>query len=312
MKFLTKIVAALTITALLTLGFGCASPDNGSATNDGTNASGTGADASNSSTPTGTINIIAREDGSGTRSAFAELFEVQVESADGQKVDGTTASAIVTNSTSVMMTTVAGDPNAIGYLSLGSLNDTVRAVPIDGVEATTANVKSGTYRVSRPFNIVTTSAALSPEAQDFITFILSADGQAVIVENNYIAVDDSAPAYQPTAGLSGKVVLAGSSSVSPVMEMLGEAYELANPDVNIEIQTSDSGTGITSVLEGICDIGMSSRELKDSETSQGAAATTIAIDGIAVIVNNANGIAGLTSEQVKGIYLGETTTWDAL
>ncbi|MDR2197451.1 MAG: substrate-binding domain-containing protein [Coriobacteriales bacterium] len=305
---------AILAAALLALSFGCTAPSSdGNADTDAGADAGAATPAPEPSAPSGTLNVISREDGSGTRSAFVELFEVQAEGADGKKVDATTSAAVVTNSTSVMMTTVAGDANSIGYISLGSLNDTVRALPIDGVEATAANVKSNTYRVSRPFNIVTSnSAGLSPEAQDFIAFILSAEGQAVVAENNYIAIADSAAAYKPADGLSGKVVVAGSSSVSPVMEKLGEAYAALQPDVTIEVQTSDSGTGITSTIEGVCDIGMSSRELKDSESSQDITATTIAIDGIAVIVNNDNPLSGLTTEQVQKIYLGEITTWDEL
>ena len=257
---------------------------------------------------TGTISVYSREDGSGTRGAFVELLGIEQEDESGEAVDMTTSSAAITNSTSVMMTSVAGDELGIGYISLGSLDDSVKAITVDGVEATTDNVKSGDYAVSRPFNIVT-GDELSDVAQDFIDYILSSDGQAVIEEEGYIAIDDAASAYE-ASGLSGKVVVAGSSSVTPVMEKLAEAYQELNADVTIEVQQPDSSTGVTMAQEGTCDIGMASRDLKDEET--GVEATAIAMDGIAVIVNNASSIEGLTSEQIMQIYTGEITTWDEL
>lgn len=252
------------------------------------------------------ISVISREDGSGTRGAFIELFGVEEKNDAGEKVDNTTVDASVTNNTAVMMSTVAGNTYAIGYISLGSLNDTVKAVKIDGAEATVENIKSGEYKVSRPFNIATKDE-VSEVAQDFINYILSPEGQAVVEENGYIAIDDVAD-YTST-GAEGKVVVAGSSSVTPVMEKLKEAYAEVNPNAEVEIQTSDSTTGMTSTIDGICDIGMASRELKDSETEAGLTSTQIAIDGIAVIVNNENPVEDLTSEQVKSIYTGETTVW---
>lgn len=252
------------------------------------------------------ISVVSREDGSGTRGAFIELFGVEEKDADGNKVDNTTIDASITNNTAVMMTTVAGDPCAIGYVSLGSLNDTVKAVKIDGAEATAENIKSGEYKISRPFNIAT-KGDVSETAQDFINFILSEEGQAVVAENNYIAIDDVQD-YETTQP-EGKVVVAGSSSVTPVMEKLKEAYAEVNPNAEIEIQQSDSTTGMTSAIDGICDIGMASRELKDSETEAGLTATVIALDGIAVIVNNENPVEDLTADQVKSIYVGETTVW---
>ena len=242
---------------------------------------------------TGAINVISREDGSGTRSAFVELFGVEEKDANGEKIDRTKADASVTNSTAVMMTNVANDPNAIGYLSLGSLDDSVKAVKIDNVDATADNVKNGTYAVSRPFNIVTKDS-VSEVAQDFIDFILSADGQKIVEDNKYTASVDNAKAFK-TKAPTGKLVIAGSSSVSPVMEALKEAYLAINTNAEIEIQTSDSTTGVNSAKEGICDIGMASRDLKDTET--GVTATTIAQDGIAVIVNNENPVENLTSPQ---------------
>lgn len=252
------------------------------------------------------ISVISREDGSGTRGAFIELFGVEEKDADGNKVDNTTLDASITNNTAVMMTTVAGDPYAIGYISLGSLNDTVKALKIDGAEATAENIKAGEYKISRPFNIAT-NGEVSEAAQDFINFILSEEGQAVVTENNYIAIDEIQE-YETTQA-EGKVVVAGSSSVTPVMEKLKEAYAEVNPNAEIEIQQSDSTTGMTSTIDGICDIGMASRDLKDSEVEAGLTATVIAMDGIAVIVNNDNPVEDLTAEQVKSIYVGEATVW---
>ena len=260
------------------------------------------------SAASGDITVVSREDGSGTRGAFIELFGIEEKQGD-EKVDMTTEEASITNSTSVMMTTVAGDENAIGYISLGSLDDTVKAVKIDGAEASVENVSDGSYKVSRPFNIIT-GDSVSDAAQDFINYIMSADGQQIIEDNGYIKVDAEAKAYE-SATPSGKVVVAGSSSVTPVMEKLAEAYQAANKDVTVEVQQSDSTTGITSAKEGICDIGMASRDLKDEE-KDGLTAQEIARDGIAVIVNKDNDVDELTSDQVKSIFTGETTTWDDL
>ena len=269
---------------------------------------GTTAFAATASAASGTIDVISREDGSGTRGAFIELFGIEEKQGD-EKVDMTTEDASITNSTSVMMTTVAGDENAIGYISLGSLNDTVKAVKIDGAEASAENVANDTYKVSRPFNIITTDK-LSDAAQDFENYIMSADGQKIIEDNGYISVGDK-PAYEATA-VEGKVVVAGSSSVTPVMEKLAEGYKAVNDKVDIEVQQSDSTTGMTSAIDGLCDIGMASRDLKDSETEAGLTATVIAKDGIAVIVNNDSGVEELTSEQVKDVYTGNITTWEDL
>ena len=257
----------------------------------------------------GSINVISREEGSGTRGAFIELFGIEEKQGD-EKVDMTTEDASITNSTSVMMTTVAGDENAIGYISLGSLNDTVKAVKIDGAEATAENVASDTYKVSRPFNIVTGEKA-SEAAQDFVNYIMSEEGQQIVEDNGYIKADAEAKPYE-AADVEGKVVVAGSSSISPVMEKLKEAYEAVNKNVTVEVQQSDSTTGVTSAAEGICDIGMASRELKDEETEMNLTATVIAKDGIAVVVNNENEVEDLTSDQVKAIFTGETTEWEDL
>ena len=258
---------------------------------------------------TSAIAVYSREDGSGTRGAFIELFGVEEKDESGEKVDNTTEEAIITNSTDVMLTSVAGDTYAIGYVSLGSLNDTVKAVKIDGAEATVENIKSGTYKIARPFNIAT-KGEVSEAAQDFINYIMSAEGQAVITENGYIGSDDAA-AFESN-GATGKVTVSGSSSVTPVMEKLKEAYTAANSGAEIEIQESDSTTGMTDAAAGTSDIGMASRELKDSETEQGLTATTIAMDGIAVVVNLDNPTANLTSDQVKGVYVGDVTSWDEL
>ena len=257
----------------------------------------------------GDITICSREDGSGTRGAFIELFGVEEKDADGNKVDNTTEAAKITNSTSVMLSTVEGDVNAIGYVSLGSLNDSVTAVKIDGAEATAESILAGEYKIVRPFNIATVEE-ISEAAQDFINFIMSEEGQAVVTDNGYISVGE--PESFAGGDVEGKVVVAGSSSVTPVMEKLAEAYAEVNDKVEIEVQQSDSTTGMTSAIDGLCDIGMASRELKDSELEAGLTPTVIAQDGIAVIVNNESGITDLSAEQVKAIYTGEITTWEEL
>lgn len=256
------------------------------------------------------INVVSREDGSGTRGAFIELFGIEEKDADGNKIDHTTEEAIITNSTDVMLTTVSGDEYAIGYVSLGSLNDSVKAVSIDGTEAAVDNIKNGSYTIARPFQIAT-NGKTSDAAQDFIQFILSAEGQKVISDNGYITMDDAAAAFQ-TTGVSGKIVIAGSSSVSPVMEKLKEAYMAINTAAEIEIQESDSTTGMTAALEGTCDIGMASRELKESEIEGGLTATQIAMDGIAVVVSNDNPTDELSKDEVKSIFTGDAATWEEL
>lgn len=261
------------------------------------------------SSTSGAINVISREDGSGTRGAFIELFGVEEKNKNGEKIDLTTDKAMVTNSTSVMLTTVAGDQSAIGYVSLGSLNDSVKALRIDGAEVSADNIKAGSYKISRPFNIVT-QEKINEATQDFINFILSSDGQAVVKDKGYIPLD-ATQTYHSSAD-SGKVVVSGSSSVTPVMEKLKEAYAKVNSKVTVEIQQSDSSTGITNAIDGTADIGMSSRELTDEELSKGVSPTVIAIDGIAVITNKANKVDDLSNVQVKAIFTGETTSWDSL
>lgn len=299
-KLVTFGLAGAMVLSLLT---GCGNNgDSGNSGNSGNNGNNgnSGFDAAKE------INVLSREDGSGTRGAFIELFGIEEKNEAGEKVDNTIDTAAVTNSTAVMMQSVAGDTYAVGYISLGSLDDSVKALRIDGAEATVDNIKSGAYKISRPFNIVTKDG-VSEAAQDFIDFIMSADGQAVIEDNGYISASDGA-AY--AGGMdSGKVVVSGSSSVYPVMEKLKEAYLERNPGMTVEIQQSDSSTGVSDAIEGTCDIGMASRELKDSEAEKGVASTVIAIDGIAVIVNKENSVEDLTGAQVKDIYTGNAVVW---
>ena len=253
------------------------------------------------------ISVVSREDGSGTRSAFVELTGVEEKDKDGNKIDNTTDEAIISNSTEIVMTTVAGNKNAVGYISLGSLNDTVKGVNIDGVEPTADNIVNGKYSLSRPFNIVTTDG-LSDVAQDFISFIMSEDGQKIISENGYVEVDNTGAFKSNNA--KGKIVIAGSSSVTPVMEKLQEAYKKINGNAEIELQESDSTTGVNAAADGTCDIGMASRALSDEESNKGLKTTSIAMDGIVVIVNTENDITDLTTAQVNDIFRGNVTTWD--
>lgn len=260
--------------------------------------------------PSAAITVVSREDGSGTRSAFIELTGVLEETADGQEIDRTTVDAVTTSSTNVMMTTVAGNEYAIGYISLGSLNETVKALSIDGTAATAENVANGSYKIARPFNIAY-QGSLSEVAQDFVDFILSADGQAVIEAEGYIAADAAAAAYAGSKP-AGSVTISGSSSVTPVMEKLKEAYEAINPGADIAVTQSDSSTGMADAIAGISDIGMASREVRDSELAGGLTAVTIATDGIAVIVNNGNPASDLSLEQVRQIFTGAVATWAGL
>lgn len=279
---------------------GCGS-SNGASGSD----AGSGSDSGSASQP---ISVVSREDGSGTRGAFVELTGVEEKDADGNKTDNTTADAIISNSTEIMMTTVSGDEYAIGYSSTGSLNDTVKALNVDGVEPTAQNIKDGKYSLSRPFNIATKGTP-GKLAQDFIDYILSEEGQKVVEDNGYIASVDSAKAFKSN-GESGKLVVAGSSSVTPVMEKLAEAYKAVNKKAEIEIQESDSTTGMTAAADGTCDIGMASRELEDSEKDKGLTSQAIALDGIAVIVNTQNTRTEITTDMVKKIFTGEVTDWN--
>ena len=286
--------------SVMCMGTMVACGSSGSASNDSKTGS------AGSSSKSQTITVVSREDGSGTRGAFIELFGIEEKDASGKKVDNTTDDATITNSTEVMMTTVAGDEAAIGYTSLGALNSSIKALKVDGAEATAANVKSGTYKISRPFNIAT-KGTVSEVTQDFINYILSEDGQKIVESNGYISHGNSG-AFTSN-GASGKIVVAGSSSVTPVMGKLLEAYQKVNTGAKIELQENDSTTGMTAAIDGTCDIGMASRELKDSEKSAGLTNQVIALDGIAVIVNNKNSASNITSEQVKAIFTGETTDW---
>ena len=286
--------------SVMCMGTMVACGSSGSASNDSKTGS------AGSSSKSQTITVVSREDGSGTRGAFIELFGIEEKDASGKKVDNTTDDATITNSTEVMMTTVAGDEAAIGYTSLGALNSSIKALKVDGAEATAANVKSGTYKISRPFNIAT-KGTVSEVTQDFINYILSEDGQKIVESNGYISQGNSG-AFTSN-GASGKIVVAGSSSVTPVMQKLLEAYQKVNTGAKIELQENDSTTGMTAAIDGTCDIGMASRELKDSEKSAGLTNQVIALDGIAVIVNNKNSASNITSEQVKAIFTGETTDW---
>ena len=252
------------------------------------------------------ISVISREDGSGTRGACIELFGIEQKNSAGKKVDYTTDEATITNSTAVMLTSVASDKYAIGYVSLGSLNNSVKALKIDGADATVANIKNGSYKISRPFNIAIKDN-LSAAAQDFVNYIMSSDGQKVIEANKYIKVSDAS--FKSTQA-GGKVVVAGSSSVSPVMEKLIESYKAVNPNAKIELQTSDSTTGVTNAASGTCDIGMASRALKDSEKAKGLKEITIAIDGIAVIVNKENEMNDAAKDFIRDIYVGKITKWN--
>ncbi len=284
-KFLA---ALLTVVAVTTCFTGCGNDDEGTGVSDKA------------------ITVITREDGSGTRGAFIELFKIEEKNADGEKVDNTIDTAEETNSTAVMMTTVNGNNAAIGYVSLGSLDATkVKALQVDGVDATVDNVKDGTYKVSRPFNIATKSD-VSDEAKDFINFIMSTEGQAIVQGEKYIAIETTT-SYK-ASDAKGKVIVGGSSSVAPVMQALIDEYKKVNTNIEVELQQSDSSTGMSATMDGTLDIGMASRELKDSELEK-LTPTVIAIDGIAVIVNKDNELSNITSEQVKNIYIGEITKW---
>lgn len=307
-KFIVALmIAAMTAATMVGCGSdNTAETDNNASTEYGDNdANAETEEGTDAAGVNGSITVISREDGSGTRGAFIELFGIEEKDDAGNKVDHTTEEAVIANSTEIVLSNVAGDPNAIGYVSLGSLSDEVKALKIDGAEATVDNIKSGSYKISRPFNIATNGTP-SDAAQDFINFILSAEGQKVVEDSGYITSVDNAESFE-SIGVSGKVVIAGSSSVTPVMEKLKEAYEKVNPDVEIEINQSDSTTGLQAAMNGTADIGMASRELKDSESS--LTPTVIAIDGIAVVVNNENTVDDMTADEVKAIFTGETTTW---
>ena len=301
-----KIAAAVMMVSMVAVtAVGCGSSN-------GTDTKGADANQSDATSDwdeTSDVTIVSREDGSGTRGAFIELFGIEEKQDDGTKVDMTTTDAQITNNTSVMLTTVADNEYAIGYVSLGSLNDSVKALKIDGAEATAENIENGSYKVSRPFNIAVKKDLNNKVAKDFMSFIMSTEGQKVVADEKYIAVAD----VKDYAGTkpSGSCVVGGSSSVSPLMEKLIEAYKAVNPNASIELQTSESTTGMTSTIEGSYDIGMASRELKEEEAAE-LEPTVIATDGIAVVVNNANPLDELSADQVKDIYVGNVSTWDEI
>ena len=253
------------------------------------------------------ITVISREDGSGTRGAFIELTGIEEKDSNGSKTDNTKKDALICKSTDVVLTQVSGDKNAIGYISFGSLNDTVKALKVEGVEPSTATIESGDYKIVRPFNIAVKDG-LSDAAQDFENYILSSEGQDIIEKAGYIKIDKSAAAYSSN-NASGKVVVSGSSSVTPVMEKLAEAYQKANTNVTVDVQQSDSSTGIKDAINGTSDIGMASRDISDDELSQGIKSVTIAQDAIAVIVNKDNAVEDITMDEIKAIYTGSKTTW---
>ena len=285
------LAASVAITAVFV---GCSTSNKDKETND-----------NQSQAVTGNITVVSREEGSGTRDAFTELMGI----IDENDNDMTVQTAEFTNSTSVMMSTVQGNEKSIGYVSLGSLSDTVKAVSLDGVEPSTATVKDGTYKLQRPFNIAYIDSSLSDIAKDFVAYIMSTQGQAIIEKEGYISVESTSE-YQ-SSSLSGTVTLAGSTSVAPVMNVIADEYKKLNPQVKVEIQESGSSAGIQSAISGAVDIAMSSRELKEDEAKT-LKAEKIALDGIAVIVNKSNSISNLTSDQVKAIYTGEITAWDEL
>lgn len=297
-KSISLLLAGLMLTGALA---GC-----GSDASTDTQQPGAGAAGNEDGGVSGAITVISREDGSGTRGAFIELTGVEEKNEAGEKEDNTTADAEIASKTDAVLTSVASNEKAIGYVSLGSLNDTVKAVQVDGVEATTDNVKSGSYKLARPFNVAVKGEATGV-AKDFMNFIMSKEGQAVIAENKYIAVDDAAEAFT-TDGSSGQITVGGSSSVAPVMEKLIEAYQALNTGAKIELQSSDSTSGMTGTIDGTFAIGMASRELKDEEKTE-LTGTAIALDGIAVVVNPMNAVSELSMDQIKSIYVGDVTEW---
>ena len=317
----TSAIAAVTAAALALSLAACGSADSAAASSAPAESTAASTEAASSEAPASEaapagdfdadqdITVISREDGSGTRGAFIELTGVEEKNADGKKVDNTTEAAAIQSSTNGVMTAVANDETAIGYISLGSLNDSVKAVKVGGIEASAETVKDGSYTLARPFNIVTNGEATDPVAVDFIAYCLSKDGQALATEEGYVGSEgEDYTSAQP----EGKITVGGSTSVSPLMEKLIEAYKTVNPNAELELLTSDSTTGVSGALDGSYTIGMASRELKDSETEGGAVSTVLAQDGIAVVVNPANSVEDLTVDQIKGIYTGELTVWSDL
>jgi phosphate transport system substrate-binding protein len=254
------------------------------------------------------VNVIARDPGSGTHAAFIELLGIEV-SADGNVTDNTYIGAYIAPSTGGVITTVAGDEFAIGYISMGAMNTSVRALSVDGIAATVENVQNGTYPVFRSFYMAV-QPVLSPEAAAFLAFIQSAEGQDVIAGRNYVPAFASPAAFVAPEGLSGTVVAAGSTSMTDITQRLAEAFEAVVPGVSVEVHSSGSGAGITAAIDGIADIGLTSRAIRDGELEQGVISETMAHDGIVVVVNNSSPVTALTSSQIHDIFVRDVTRWN--
>lgn len=254
------------------------------------------------------ITVVSREDGSGTRGAFTEITGILAEE-NGEEIDKTTVEAMIQNSTNGVMTAVSGDPNGIGYISLGSVNDSIKVLNVEDVVANPEDVKDGSYKLARPFNVAWSEESIGEIGQDLLEFIHSDQGQKIVEEEGYISVGEMNP-YE-ASNLEGNITVAGSTSVTPVMEKLTEAYIALNPNVQIDIQSTGSSAGMTSAMEGSANLGMASRELKDEELAV-LSSTEIAIDGIAVIVNNENPLENLTMEQIRQIFTGEIVEWSEI
>lgn len=293
---LSKLVLALGASAAL------AACGNGGSTDESADTNSSTDSTTEAAAITGPISVISREEGSGTRDAFVEATGVMADD-----IDNTTAAATIMNGTDQVMTAVADDLNAIGYISLGSLNDTVTAVSVDGVEATEENVASGDYAISRPFNIVY-QGELEGIVADFHDFIFSEEGQAIVLDEGFVQAKADAEAYAGDGSQSGSITIVGSTSVSPVMEKLAEAYEELNSGVQINITSNGSSAGVKAATDGTADLGMASRALADDETD--VTAEPIAVDGVAVIVNPENGVSDLSLATVASIFTGETTDWE--
>lgn len=309
MKKITLIMMAVLILSIFAAGCGTTT-DTGSTETTPQATKNTSTETKNDVIPDTPITVVSREEGSGTRGAFIELLGIEQKDADGKNVDYTTVDAEIASGTSVVMTSVANNPNAIGYISLGSVNDTVKTIFVDGVEPTVENVKNGTYALARPFNLAIKEDSISEAAQTFIDYILSADGQEIVEASGYISSGNSGPFAG--SSIKGKVVVSGSTSVAPLMEKLAEAYKKVNPNAEIEVHHLGSTAGMTNAIEGVCDIGMASREVKASEIEAGLTPIVMALDGIAVIVNKNSVISRLTSDQIRAIYMGEITRWSEI
>ena len=263
--------------------------------------------------PAAEIGLVSREDGSGTRSAFIELTGIQTKGSDGRKIDRTSPTTMIASSTAVALTTVAGDPASLGYLSLGAVNDSVKIVKVDGVAPTREDIAAGRYALVHPFNVVTKGPieALKPAARDFLNWILCEEGQRIVERAGYLRVSTVIP-YTGAASVAGKVVCSGSSSVTPCMEKLKEAYCRTHVGVSIEVQQSDSSSGVADARDGGCDLGMASRALKGSESGSGLVATPIALDGLAVVVSPLNPIESISKEHLRKAFTGEISTWSQM